>query len=217
IPSRKISISESFLKEIIKEYDKHQSWAKVAESYTFSRHFISLRVKEYLGEEGYNELIKREINETQYTKLFYNEEYRVQNAFAQIVQIVDNRVVHPQLDKVFEDWEDFFYFLKENPLFKFIDILTGEIIEEKCLIDLHHIDGDKSNDKMNNLVYLLHENHTIVSIAQLNWKLLRVFFEELIVSNLKSLSKGLIPKSWILGWRSLAIERGINVPEKSYR
>jgi hypothetical protein len=217
IPSRKISISESFLKEIIKEYDKHQSWTKIAESYTFSRSFISLRVKEYLGEEGYNELIKREVNETQYTKLFYNEEYRVQNAFAQIVQIVDNRIVKPQLDKSFENWEDVFYFLKENPLFKFTDILTGEIIEENCLIDLHHIDGDKSNDALINLVYLLHENHTIISIAQNNWKLLRVFFEELITSNLKSLSKGIIPRSWILGWRSLAIEHGINLPEKSYQ
>ena len=54
-------------------------------------------------------------------------------------------------------------------------------------------------------------------MAQRNFDELFHFFEKLLKHNLKCLRKGKIPESWKVGWRELALKKGINLPPNRFK
>ncbi len=217
-PDRRVDIPINILKEIIADYGRHQSWERIADEYDeYSADIIRTRIIEIIGENGYKKLIKKEVQGNLYTNLFFNEEYRVHNAWLQVFKrIGKNKLIQINQEIVPHNWNDFFEFLRENLQWKFVDILTGEIIGRKDFIDFHHNDRNKKKDSMLNLWFILHQNHGIITTAQRSWKVLSDFFQNLILENYVEILEGNIPESWIYNWKVLALDKGINIPIDQY-
>jgi len=73
-------------------------------------------------------------------------------------------------------WDDFFLYLLKNQHWRFIDILTGESIDQTNAAELHHINRDKKDNNSSNLVYILKKNHGFITSAQKYWPELAFFF-----------------------------------------
>ncbi len=63
-------------------------------------------------------------------------------------------------------------------------------MEIRDRVAFHHIDGEKLNDDFFNLVFSLPANHVIITAAQVNWKELSDFFEDIMISNLYAILEG---------------------------
>ncbi|MHA1235065.1 MAG: hypothetical protein ACTSQL_08280, partial [Promethearchaeota archaeon] len=182
---------------------------------TKNSNFKSIRglIKHFLYELSYQELGYT----SKYTLKFNEEAYRVKNAWFQVVKKIDNnRLIQIDQRKSPKTWEGLFSFLNKNNQWKYVDILTGEILEMDDRTAFHHIDGDKLNDDFFNLIFSLQANHAIITAAQHNWKELSEFFGDIMISNLYSILEGQIPESWKVGWRDMAVEKEFKLPKSQY-
>lgn len=154
---------------------------------------------------------------SKYTLKFNEEAYRVKNAWFQVVKkIDDNRLIQIDQSKSPKTWMGLFSFLNKNIQWKYVDMITGEILEMDDRTAFHHIDGDKLNDEFFNLIFSLQANHAIITAAQHNWKELSEFLEDIMISNLYSILEGQIPESWKVGWREMAVEKEFKLPKSQY-
>ncbi len=174
---------------------------------------------------SYFQPFKEELGQTglkDYTYRFKEEAYRVKNAWYQIVRILNkNKLQQIDQKKARKTWRGLFGFLNQHKEWKLIDLVTGEIVTADDFVSnvlvLHHINGNKKDDREENLVFLLRDNHNIISLAQRNFDKLSDFFEKLLKKNLESLKKGKIPESWKVGWRELALNEGINLTPNRFK
>ncbi len=157
-----------------------------------------------------------------YTPIFDDIDFRLKNALTQVVCVLNqNSIEVCQPVSSIKSWKSFFVFLERNSSWKFVDVLTGEIITRddynNGYIAFHHIDRDKSNDEPNNLVFLLNTTHGILTMAQRFDDELDEFLQNILVNNILSLKKGIIPESWKKGWRRIALENGIKIDPSKYK
>ena len=157
-----------------------------------------------------------------YTPNFDDIDFRLKNAFPQIVRVLNqNSIEVCQPVSSIKSWKSFFAFLERNSDWKFVDILTGEIITRadynNGYIAFHHIDRDKSNDNPNNLVFLLNTTHGILTMTQRFDDELKNFLQNTLVNNVLLLKKGIVPESWRKGWRRVALEAGIKIDPTKYK
>ena len=157
-----------------------------------------------------------------YTHKFNQEYYKAKNAWFQVVKLIENgKISQVNQNNVPRTWARLFNFLKNNNDWKLTDLLTGEIISKNDFntgeVILHHIDRDKSNDKMNNLAIILNGNHGIITFAQQHYEKLTEFFEKLLKDNLKSIEEGIVPLSWKIPWRVLANKSGLKIHHNRYK
>lgn len=71
------------------------------------------------------------------------------------------------------------------------DLLTGDKLEYGFNSVFHHIDWNKSNDKIDNFCWITRINHRKVHSKQK-----RKYYETLLRNNLQTLKQGKIPESW---------------------
>lgn len=156
-----------------------------------------------------------------YTLKFESTRYRLIKAIFQTVMIIDDENLIQFNSNDIRSWKTFFKFLGTHRDYTFVDLLTGEIITlldySNARINFHHINGDKKNDNDDNLCFLLKKNHSMVTGAERYNAELRDFFTKILKSNLISIEKGIIPSSWKVSWRELAITSGLQLPEKYYK
>ncbi|MHA1254634.1 MAG: hypothetical protein ACTSPS_03430, partial [Promethearchaeota archaeon] len=67
------------------------------------------------------------------------------------------------------------------------------------------------------LCFLLKVNHGMITGAEKYNLDLKDFFIKILKSNLRSIENGIIPPSWKVSWRELAITSGLQLPEKYYK
>lgn len=156
-----------------------------------------------------------------YTPNFDDIDFRLKNALTQIVRVLNqNNIEVCQPVSSIKSWKSFFVFLERNSSWKFVDILTGEIITRddynNGYIAFHHIDRDKSNDNPINLVFLLNTTHGILTMTQRFDDELDNFLQNILVNNVLLLEKGIIPESWKKGWKRIALEYGIKINPSKY-
>jgi len=193
----------------------YNSDRSVTQWLTKNSNFKSIRdlIKHFLYELSYQELGYT----SKYTLKFNEEAYRVKNAWFQVVKKIDNnRLIQIDHRKSPKTWEGLFSFLNKNNQWKYVDLLTGEILEMDDRMAFHHINGDKLDDDFFNLIFSLQANHAIITAAQHNWKELSEFLEDILISNLYSILEGQIPESWKVGWRKMAVEKGFKLPKSQY-
>jgi hypothetical protein len=160
-----------------------------------------------------------------YTPNFENEKFRVLNALHQIVKIIDdNDLITLNSAETFSNvktWGNLLKFLDKNTDWHLVDLLSGEIIEPENIYNesfaFHHLDKDKQNDDLDNLVFLLPHNHGVITQAQMYFPQLEAFFEDLLRNNLSLLGDGTIPESWETTWRVVAINHGLSLPVDKYK
>lgn len=216
----KIEIPESILRQMINKYIETPSWVKVSEDYDdYSLDIIYDRIQEYLGQDNYIKLRERARKRRyidEYDPIFYEESFRIRNAWQQIVKINNGYIESISQYSIPDNWDDFYLFLCENNDWKFVDFLTGELIDIVSVAELHHNDGNKKNNDSRNLFYLLKQNHGLITSAQKYWKDLAIFFENLLLINRNSILKSIIPESWKIGWKELALRQGFTFPKGKY-
>lgn len=156
----------------------------------------------------------------EYTPDFLDEKFRINNALFQTVKIIDDNHLELIKIKTIDSWNKFFNIVGEHSKYFFIDIITGEIITKADYsmgkVAFHHIDGDKQNDNVGNLVFLLNTTHGFLTTAQRFDEELNNFFIDLIKENLRDLLLGHIPLSWKVGWKDIAQKKGISIPPSRY-
>ncbi len=199
-----------YVSKVVSEWINEKSRSRFKNIYDLIEYYKPTpKVLGHLGRHGY-------------TANFESKSYRVRNAIHQTVRLIDNdKLLQLNKKNIPKLWKSFFNFLKNYKEWKFVDILSGEIITKidriKGKIAFHHIDGDKKNDNENNLVFLLHHNHGLITLAQIHFPELANFFKAILIENIKSVKNGEIPLSWKIGWRRIAINRGIKLPSKKYK
>ena len=151
-----------------------------------------------------------------YTPNFEDMSFRIENALSQIVRLSNRKLLEIcKNPSSIRSMESLFAFLERNSSWSFVDILTGEVLTridyDNGFIAFHHIDRDKSNEHLDNLVFLLNTTHGIITMAQRFDEELENFFRKILAENVFLLKKGIIPESWKRGWESIALDRGIEI------
>ncbi|MHA1758225.1 MAG: hypothetical protein ACTSVV_15745 [Promethearchaeota archaeon] len=84
----------------------------------------------------------------------------------------------------------------------FRDLLTGESISDNETRDLHHINYDKNDNRIENLCFLKTRTHNKISANQFNQKIADNFMR-ILYENKHCLKNGIIPKSWKIKQKTL--------------
>ena len=145
---------------------------------------ISINFESEFGENLYNDEERFPIPQNQtvdeikgYPKKFYNPKLRKYIRKSQTVSISNN-------------------VLFQDDIGIFRDLLTGEIINNNEITHLHHINYDKSDNRIENLCFLKEINHNKISANQFNENFAQ-FYREILKRNKISLKQGNIPKTWL--------------------
>jgi len=156
-----------------------------------------------------------------YPAQFKNRKLRIFNAEFQIFTLLnEDKLVIFNISKEFKTLKSLFKYLTNHRQWKFVDILTGEVFSLEDFnngdIILHHIDFEKDNLDPDNLVYLFRDTHGFINAADRYNKTLLKFFSDILTENIQTIKQGIIPDSWKVGLRTLAIQQGVNIPSNRY-
>lgn len=156
-----------------------------------------------------------------YPAQFRSDKLRVMNAEFQVYMLVNQTELKGfNAPQKFNSLESLLKYLRTNLRWKFVDILTGEIFTLKDLykgnIILHHLNFQKEDLSPDNLVYIFRNTHGLINAAERYDKELLEFFTTLLILNINSLKEYMIPSSWLIGWRNIALENGIELPANRY-